>query len=105
MSIHDVAELVNIGTLAAFVVVNLGVIVMRIRNPQMPRPYRVPFYPFTPALGILLCLLLIISLSHTTQIRFLIWMAIGIIGYFVYGYRHSVLNKAANAEKILDLKL
>lgn len=93
MSMSAVAELVNIGTLAAFVVVSLGVIVLRIRNPQMHRPFKVPFYPLTPILGILLCSLLIYSLSHTTQIRFLIWMAIGIVGYFAYGYKHSVLDK------------
>jgi len=93
MSMHEVAELVNIGTLAAFVVVSLGVIVMRIRNPNMPRPFKAPFYPITPILGILLCLLLIYSLSHVTQIRFLIWMGIGIVCYFLYGYRHSVLHK------------
>ncbi len=99
MSMHAIAELVNIGTLAAFVVVNLGVIILRIRNPQMPRPFKVALYPFTPILGILLCLLLIYSLSHITQIRFLIWMGIGVICYFLYGYRHSVLNKEANIQR------
>jgi APA family basic amino acid/polyamine antiporter len=93
MPISEIAELVNIGTLAAFVIVNLGVIVMRVRNPSMPRPFKSPLYPVTPVLGILLCSMLIYNLSSITHWRFLIWMVIGIIVYFLYGYRHSILSK------------
>jgi APA family basic amino acid/polyamine antiporter len=93
MPMSQIAELVNIGTLAAFVVVNLGVIVMRIRNADMVRPFKVPLYPYTPILGILFCTTLILSLSHATHWRFLIWMLIGLIAYFAYGFRHSILGK------------
>jgi len=89
----EVAELVNIGTLSAFTIVNLGVIVMRIRNPQLPRHFKVPFYPLSPIIGVLLCLLLIANLSPVTLWRFLIWMIIGVVVYFIYSYRHSVLHK------------
>lgn len=93
MPMSQVAELVNIGTLAAFVVVSLGVIILRIRKPNMARPFKVPFYPITPLLGILLCGYLMESLSHATWIRFLLWMALGAIVYFTYSYRNSLLNQ------------
>lgn len=90
--IADVAELVNIGTLAAFVLVCGGVIVLRYTNPGLSRPFRTPFSPIVPLLGIIFCIYLMISLSWVTWVRFVIWMAIGLLIYFAYGYRHSVLD-------------
>jgi len=92
MPIRPIAELVNIGTLAAFLMVSLGVIVLRIRQPDMPRPYKVPFYPITPILGVGFCFYLMLNLSGTTWWRFLIWMSAGMVIYFAYSYKHSRLN-------------
>jgi APA family basic amino acid/polyamine antiporter len=86
-----VAELVNIGTLAAFALVCIGVIVLRYRRPDMPRPFRVPLQPAVPALGVIACLYLMASLPWQTWLRFTIWMLLGLLVYFSYGVRHSRL--------------
>ncbi len=96
ISLADLAELVNIGTLAAFVLVCLGVIVLRFMHPNLPRPFRSPLSPFFPALGIILCGALMAFLPAQTWWRFLIWLAIGLVFYFVYSKRHSKLEQAAN---------
>lgn len=85
------AELVNIGTLAAFSLVCAGAIVLRYTKPELPRPFKTPFSPFIPALGIIFCVYLIFHLAPFTWWRFVIWMAIGLIIYFIYGRRHSIL--------------
>lgn len=87
------AELVNIGTLFAFTIVSAGVIVLRHRDPELHRPFRLPFSPLFPIISIILCLLLMVDLPKITWIRFLIWLLIGLIIYVSWGYRHSVLNK------------
>lgn len=92
MPIHTVAELVNIGTLCAFLMVSIGVIVLRRKHPEILRTYKVPFYPYTPILGAGLCFYLMLNLSFDTWWRFLTWMALGLIIYFLYSYRHSRLN-------------
>jgi APA family basic amino acid/polyamine antiporter len=92
MPIHVVAELVNIGTLCAFLMVSLGVIVLRLKHPDIHRSYKVPFYPYTPILGAGLCFYLMLHLSSHTWWRFLTWMAFGLIIYFFYSYHHSRLN-------------
>ncbi len=86
------AELVNIGTLLAFVIVCAAVLVMRIRHPEAHRPFKVPFFPVFPILGILFCLLLMFSLPSENWWRLIIWLLIGMVIYFSYGRRHSVLN-------------
>jgi basic amino acid/polyamine antiporter, APA family len=91
--ISTVAELVNIGTLAAFALVCAGVIVLRYRLPELPRPFRTPFSPLIPALGILFCVYLMLNLSATTWLRFAVWMALGTVIYFFYSRRHSALAK------------
>jgi basic amino acid/polyamine antiporter, APA family len=88
-----IVELVNIGTLFAFVVVNIGVIVLRRTRPDMPRPYRVPFSPVFPLLGVAFAVYLMSDLPLATWIRFLIWLAIGVAIYALYGYRHSRLRR------------
>lgn len=87
------AELVNIGTLAAFVLVCLGVIVLRIRQPHLPRPFKNPFNPLFPVLGMLSCGALMGFLPQTTWLRFIVWLTIGLIVYFTYSIRHSKLAK------------
>ena len=89
----EIVELVNIGTLFAFVVVNIGVVILRRTRPDLPRGYRVPFVPIFPIIGTLLCRYLMFDLPGTTWARFAIWMAIGIVIYFVYGIRHSRLRQ------------
>jgi APA family basic amino acid/polyamine antiporter len=86
-------ELVSIGTLSAFVLVCAGVIVLRYRHPEIPRPFRVPGMPWVPILGILICLSQMLGLPLDTWIRLVVWMAIGFLTYFLYGQRHSVLNR------------
>jgi APA family basic amino acid/polyamine antiporter len=91
--LKEIVQLVNIGTLFAFVVVNLGVIILRRTNPDLPRGYRVPWVPVFPIVGTLLCLYLMADLPGTTWLRFFIWMAIGLVIYFAYGRSHSRLRK------------
>jgi APA family basic amino acid/polyamine antiporter len=93
MPLGDLAELVNIGTLAAFVLVCLGVIVLRITKPDMPRPFRTPFGFVLPGLGMLSCGALMAFLPSLTWLRFIVWLAIGLIVYFSYSLHHSKLAK------------
>jgi APA family basic amino acid/polyamine antiporter len=89
--IGDVAELVNIGTLAAFVLVCGGVIALRRSRPDLPRPFRTPWMPAAPLLGIVFCLYLMLSLPWVTWVRFVAWLVIGLVVYFAYSMRHSAL--------------
>jgi APA family basic amino acid/polyamine antiporter len=90
--IGDVAELVNIGTLAAFVLVCAGVIHLRHARPELKRPFRTPLGPVTPLLGIVFCVYLMFSLPLVTWIRFGVWLALGMVIYFTYSRLHSTLN-------------
>jgi APA family basic amino acid/polyamine antiporter len=87
------AELVNIGTLLAFVIVCAAVLIMRKTNPAAERPFRCPASPLVPILGISFCLLLMFSLPAGNWLRLLVWLLIGLVIYFSYGRRHSVLAK------------
>lgn len=93
--IGDVAEMVNIGTLAAFLMVCVGVIVLRYRHPNLRRPFRTPLMPLVPILGAISCFILMINLPLLTWLRFAIWMVIGFFVYFLYSYRHSALAEHA----------
>jgi APA family basic amino acid/polyamine antiporter len=93
LPLRILAELVNIGTLLAFVLVCSAVLIMRRLHPEAERPFRAPLVPFTPIAGILLCLLLMFSLPEENWLRLVIWLGIGIAIYFTYGVRHSVLRK------------
>ena len=84
-------HLTNIGTLLAFVIVCAAVLIMRKTNPDAERPFRTPLYPFVPILGIITCLLLMFSLPAANWYRLIAWMAIGLVVYFSYGYRHSLM--------------
>jgi APA family basic amino acid/polyamine antiporter len=92
-NIAEVVELTNIGTLFAFVLVSAGVIVLRRAEPDRPRPFRAPFVPLTPILAILSCLYLMIQLPWVTWVRFGLWLALGLVVYFLYGIRHSRLAR------------
>jgi APA family basic amino acid/polyamine antiporter len=83
------ADLVSIGTLFAFVLVSAAVPALRRKRPDMARPFRVPFSPVVPIVAALACLYLMLNLSIETWVRFLIWLALGLVFYAVYGYRHS----------------
>jgi len=84
-----VGELVSIGTLFAFAIVCGGVLVLRYTRPDIPRPFKTPFVPFVPVLGIVSCVYLMTNLAKDTWIRLLAWMAIGLVIYFAYGIRKS----------------
>jgi len=92
--LNKIIELVNIGTLFAFVLVNIGVIILRRTRPEMPRPYRVPLSPILPLLGVAFAVYLMKDLPLATWIRFVLWLAAGLVIYFLYGYRNSRLRRA-----------
>jgi basic amino acid/polyamine antiporter, APA family len=85
-------ELVNIGTLFAFVIVNIGVIILRRTKPDLERGFRVPWVPVVPIIGALLCVYLMKQLTLETWLRFVIWLLVGLVIYFIYGRRHSKLQ-------------
>jgi APA family basic amino acid/polyamine antiporter len=93
--LSEIVQLVNIGTLFAFVLVNIGVIVLRRTRPDMPRPYRVPFAPVVPLLGVAFAIFLMVDLPLATWLRFAAWLLLGIVIYAAYGYRNSRLRSAA----------
>ena len=91
-NIAEVVDLTNIGTLFAFVLVSAGVIFLRRSDPERRRPFRVPWVPITPLISIAACIYLMWQLPTITWIRFGIWLVIGLVLYFAYGYSHSVLR-------------
>lgn len=93
LPLRILAELVNIGTLLAFVLVCAAVLIMRKLHPEAKRPFRAPLVPFTPIAGILLCLLLMFSLPEENWLRLVVWLSLGMLIYFFYGRKHSVLRK------------
>jgi len=93
--LSEIIKLVNIGTLFAFLLVNIGVIILRRTKPDMVRPFRVPFVPWVPLVGCAFTMYLMADLPWSTWIRFVGWLAAGMIIYFVYGYKHSRLRHGA----------
>jgi APA family basic amino acid/polyamine antiporter len=87
--ITGIANLVNIGTLAAFVAVSMSVIVLRYTKPHLPRPFKVPFSPLVPSLGVMLSLYLMSSLPLMTWVSFITWTSIGLGIYFAYSKHRS----------------
>jgi basic amino acid/polyamine antiporter, APA family len=98
LPLRVLAELVNIGTLLAFVIVCAAVLVMRYTNPNAPRPFRAPLGWLTPVLGILFCLMLMFSLPWENWVRLAVWLAIGLTIYFLYSRHHSRLARNLRGE-------
>jgi len=95
-------ELVSIGTLMAFVIVSIGIIFMRYQNPDLPRAFKTPLVPLVPALSAIVSFALMASLGWHTWRRLIIWMVIGVVLYFVYGYRHSKAQRGlAGKDKVM----
>ncbi len=101
--IGSLADLTNIGTLFAFALVCLGVIVLRRKDANRPRPFRVPMVPLFPLLGVLLCVVLMLSLPLETWGRFFIWLIIGLSIYFLYSVRHSKLRHGIDVGPTEDI--
>jgi APA family basic amino acid/polyamine antiporter len=93
LNINEVVELTNIGTLFAFVLVAIGVIVLRRTNPDRHRPFRTPCVPLVPVLAVVMCTYLMLQLPWVTWVRFAVWLAVGLLVYVAYGVRHSVLRQ------------
>ncbi|WP_421742748.1 APC family permease [Cellulomonas sp.] len=95
-------DLVSIGTLIAFIVVSVGVVILRRTRPDLPRGFKVPGYPVTPALAVLACLYILSGLHWYTYAWFLLWLAVVLTFYFLWGRKHSVLQRAAEAGILQD---
>lgn len=95
--VSDLGHMVSIGTLFAFTLVCIGILVLRKTNPDTPRPFRTPLVPLVPILGIVVCVAMMASLPGESWERLAIWMALGIIIYYFYGRRHSKIRAAINA--------
>ncbi|MDH7479396.1 MAG: amino acid permease, partial [Syntrophomonadaceae bacterium] len=96
-----VVELTNIGTLAAFTAIAAGLLVLRRKRPDLPRPFKVPLVPWIPYASMFASVYLMFNLPTLTWIRFALWIGIGILVYFSYGYRHSLLAKTNEAQSFL----
>ena len=93
VQLGEAADMTNIGTLFAFSIVSIGVVVLRYAKPDEHRPFRTPFMPWLPILAALACFGLMAFLPLVTWIRFFIWSAIGVVVYFAYSMRRSHLNR------------
>jgi amino acid transporter len=100
--INFLAEMTSIGTLVAFLVVSIGVMVLRRTHPELPRGFKVPLYPVTPILSIAGSLWIILDLRAVTIWVFLIWVSVAMVWYFAYGYRHSHLGRHEHVGLIHD---
>jgi len=101
LPLRVLADLTNIGTLFAFVVVCIAVLIMRVKHPEAERPFRVPLYPIVPILGIVTCLILMFSLAKENWYRLFAWLALGFVIYFGYGIKHSVMARVARGETVV----
>jgi APA family basic amino acid/polyamine antiporter len=95
LPLTTLGELVSMGTLLAFVLVSIGIIILRRTAPDLPRPFRTPLVPLVPILGALACLVQMVALPLATWLRLVIWLALGLVLYFAYGARHSTLRQPA----------
>jgi amino acid transporter len=94
--LENLAEIVSIGTLIAFIVVSVGVILLRVREPELPRGFKVPGYPITPILSVAACVYILSSLHWYTWVGFMVWLTIALIFYLGWGRRHSALNDSGD---------
>jgi APA family basic amino acid/polyamine antiporter len=93
-SIDEMVDLTNIGTLFAFTLVCIGILILRSRDPGRPRAFRTPWVPLVPVLGVSSCLYLMLGLPWITWIRFGLWLVVGLVVYFSYGFRRSAVQQA-----------
>jgi APA family basic amino acid/polyamine antiporter len=93
LTVREAGSLVAIGTLAAFVVVSIGILVLRVREPNLHRPFKAPVIWFTAPMGALSALYLMISLPWSTWVRLIVWFAIGLVIYALYGFKNSRLGR------------
>jgi APA family basic amino acid/polyamine antiporter len=89
----SLGEMTSIGTLLAFIIVCAGVWVLRVRSPELVRPFRAPWMPVTPILGIAVSLAMMVALPLITWLRLVVWLAVGLVIYFSYGRKHSRVQK------------
>ncbi|WP_231551417.1 amino acid permease [Methanobacterium sp. SMA-27] len=92
LPITELAELVNIGTLAAFIIVSAAIIILRKQKPELKRPFKTPLVPVIPILAIVSCFFLVTQLPSITHIRFILWLIIGLFIYYFYGRKNSLLS-------------
>lgn len=92
--IETIAKMVNIGTLFAFVMVSLAVLIMRYRQPELNRPFKVPYLPVVATLGIIFNLGMMLSLGWENWLRLFIWLGIGLLVYLIYGQKHSIMRRS-----------
>lgn len=92
-NIDEIVQLTNIGTLFAFILVAIGILILRRTDPHHPRPFRTPLVPWVPLAAIASCGYLMAELPLVTWIRFFVWLGVGLVFYFLYGIRHSVLRR------------
>ena len=99
LPISILGELVSIGTLLAFAIVCISIIVLRKTRPDLKRPFRTPWVPLIPILGALICFIQMAALPIDTWARLIVWMALGFVIYFSYGIRHSKQRAINNTQK------
>ena len=99
-SIDEMVDLTNIGTLFAFILVCVGILILRKREPTRPRAFKTPWVPFVPIAGIVSCFYLMMGLPWITWIRFALWLALGLVIYFMYGYKRSGLRNQTSLDQM-----
>ncbi|RZK30226.1 MAG: amino acid transporter, partial [Hymenobacter sp.] len=102
--INIVGEMVSIGTLLAFVMVCLGIIILRKTDPDAPRSFRTPWVPLVPILGIITCVVMMASLPWETWLRLAVWLTIGLAIYYGYGRKNSKLRQQQEGMQLADNK-
>jgi APA family basic amino acid/polyamine antiporter len=98
--IEVLGQLVSIGTLLAFVLVCIGVVILRKTAPENRRPFRTPGVPWVPALGAIICLAQMVGLPGETWVRLVIWLGVGLVIYFLYGHAHARAARAAGEDTV-----
>jgi APA family basic amino acid/polyamine antiporter len=98
LPLEELAALVNIGTLFAFILVAIAVLILRRKRPDLPRSFHTPFVPVLPILSVLASFYLMLNLPSSTWLRFVVWMVVGFVVYFFYGYGHSRLGRGYAGE-------
>jgi APA family basic amino acid/polyamine antiporter len=99
-NLEEMVDLTNIGTLFAFFLVCVGIVILRVKDPDRERPFRVPFGIVLPILGAISCVGLAIYLPPTSWSRFFLWLLVGLVVYFAYGYRHSRLGNPGHVHQV-----